>query len=112
MRHYFVNGLEFDQTDFVNVRNIANADAFEVSSNMPNPFNQQTSFNISLTETSHVTIDVINALGTSVATLDKGNLVAGSHKIIIDGTDLASGLYFYTVKAGNNSVTKKMMVKK
>lgn len=112
MRHYFVNGLEFDQTDFVNVKNIAKADGFEVSSNMPNPFNQQTSFNISLTETSHVTIDVINALGTSVATLDKGNLVAGSHKIMLDATDLASGLYFYTVKAGNNSVTKKMMVKK
>lgn len=112
MRHYFVNGLEFDQADFVNVKNIAKADGFEVSSNMPNPFNQQTSFNISLTETSHVTIDVINALGTSVATLDKGNLVAGSHKIMLDATDLASGLYFYTVKAGNNSVTKKMMVKK
>lgn len=112
MRHFFVNGLEFDQADFVNVKSIGNAEGFDVSANMPNPFNQQTSFNVNLTETAHVTVDIINTLGTAVATLDKGNLVAGSHKIVIDGSDLASGLYFYTVKAGNKSVTKKMMVKK
>lgn len=112
MRHYFVNGLEFDQVDFVNVKDITKAEGFEVSNVMPNPFNQQTAFNINLTAGAHVTVDIINALGTTVATLDKGNLVAGSHKITIDGTDLASGLYFYTVKAGNNNVTRKMMVKK
>jgi hypothetical protein len=112
MRHFFVNGLEFDQTDFVNVKNIGKAEGFDVSGNNPNPFDQQTSFNVSLTETAHVTVDVINTLGTTVANFDKGNLIAGSHKIVIDGTDLASGLYFYTVKAGNKSVTRKMMVKK
>jgi hypothetical protein len=112
MRHYFVNGLEFDQADFVNVKNIDKSEGFDVSVNAPNPFNQQTSFNVSLTESSKVTVDIVNTLGTTVATLDKGNLVAGSHKIVIDGTDLASGLYFYTVKAGNKSVTRKMMVKK
>jgi hypothetical protein len=112
MKHYFVSGLEFDQADFVNIKNIGNAESFNVSGNIPNPFNQQTSFNISLTEAAHVTVDIINTLGTAVATMDKGNLVAGSHNIVIDGTDLASGLYFYTVKAGNKSVTRKMMVKK
>ncbi|HRG58723.1 MAG TPA: T9SS type A sorting domain-containing protein [Bacteroidia bacterium] len=112
MRHFFVNGLEFDQSEFVNVKNIGSAEGFDVSANMPNPFNQQTAFNINLTETAHVTVDIVNTLGTTVATLDKGNLVAGSHKVVIDGTDLASGLYFYTVKAGNKSVTRKMMVKK
>jgi hypothetical protein len=112
IRHFFVNGLEFDQTDFVNVKNIGKAEGFDVSGNNPNPFDQQTSFNVSLTETAHVTVDVINTLGTTVANFDKGNLIAGSHKIVIDGTDLASGLYFYTVKAGNKSVTRKMMVKK
>jgi hypothetical protein len=39
-------------------------------------------------------------------------MMAGSHRVNIDGSDLASGLYFYTVKAGNKSVTRKMMVKK
>lgn len=114
MRHYFVNGLEFDQTEFVvdAIKDNGKAEAFEVSGNMPNPFNQQTSFNISLTETAHVTVDVINTLGTTVATFDKGNLATGSHKIAIDGSNLSSGIYFYTVKAGNNSVTRKMMVKK
>lgn len=112
MRHYFVNGLEFDQVDFVNVKNVGKAEGFDVSVNAPNPFNQQTSFNVSLTESSRVTVDIVNTLGTTVATLDKGNLVAGTHKIVIDGTDLASGLYFYTVKAGNKSVTRKMIVKK
>lgn len=112
MRHYFVNGLEFDQSEFVGVKNIDKAAGFDVSPNTPNPFNLQTTFNISLTETAHVTVDIINTLGTTVATLDKGNLTAGAHKVSFDGTDLASGLYFYTVKAGNKSVTRKMMVKK
>ena len=112
MRHFYVDGIEFDQTEFVNVKNIDKAAGFDVTGNTPNPFNQQTTFNISLTETAHVTVDIINTLGTTVATMDKGNLVAGSHKLTIDGSDLASGLYFYTVKAGNKSVTRKMMVKK
>jgi hypothetical protein len=112
MRHFYVDGIEFDQTEFVNVKNIDKAAGFDVTGNTPNPFNQQTTFNISLTETAHVTVEIINTLGTTVATMDKGTLVAGSHKIAIDGTDLASGLYFYTVKAGNKSVTRKMMVKK
>jgi hypothetical protein len=112
MRHFYVDGIEFDQTEFVNVKNIDKAAGFDVTGNTPNPFNQQTTFNISLTETAQVTVDIINTLGTTVATMDKGNLVAGSHKLTIDGSDLASGLYFYTVKAGNKSVTRKMMVKK
>lgn len=112
MRHFFVEGLEFDQADFVNVKSLGKAEGFDVTNNVPNPFNQQTTFNISLTENANVTVDVINTLGTTVATFDKGNLMAGSHKIVIDGSDLASGLYFYTVKAGNKSVTRKMMVKK
>jgi hypothetical protein len=112
MRHFFVDGLEFDQSEFVSVKNIDKAAGFDVSTNTPNPFNLQTSFNISLTETAHVTVDIINTLGTTVATFDKGNLTAGAHKVSIDGTDLASGLYFYTVKAGSKSVTRKMMVKK
>jgi flagellar hook assembly protein FlgD len=96
----------------VSVKNIGKAEGFDVSANAPNPFNVQTSFNLSLTESAHVTIDVVNTLGTTVATFDKGIMMAGTHKVSIDGSDLASGLYFYTVKAGNKSVTRKMMVKK
>jgi hypothetical protein len=114
MRHYFVSGIEFDQSEFVvdGTTELAKVDAFEVSNNVPNPFNQQTLFNIKLTETAHVTIDIINTLGTTVASFDKGNLSMGMHKVAIDGSDLASGIYFYTVKAGNNSVSRKMMVRK
>lgn len=112
MKHFFVSGIEFDQSEFVSVRSIGKAEGFDVSGNAPNPFDLQTSFNLSLTETAHVTIDIVNTLGTTVATFDKGNMMAGSHRVNIDGSDLASGLYFYTVKAGNKSVTRKMMVKK
>ncbi len=112
MRHYFVSGIEFDQADFVNVKNIGKADAFEVSANIPNPFSQLTSFYINLTQSSNVTIDIYNTLGTKVVSYNKGNLTAGKHTITIDGSDLASGLYFYTVNSGGKSVTRKMIVKK
>lgn len=112
MRHYFVSGLEFDQADFVSVKNLNKDNGFEVTNNVPNPFSQQTTFSINLTENAPVTVSIVNMLGTTVATYDKGNMTSGSHTITIDATNLASGLYFYNVKAGNNSITQKMVVKK
>lgn len=111
MTHYFVSGLEFDQADFVGVKSISKSNGFEVTTNVPNPFDAQTSFNVSLTESSNVTVDIVNMLGAKVASFNKGNFAAGTHRVVIDGTDLTSGLYFYTVNAGGQSVTRKMIKK-
>ena len=110
--HNFVKGIEFMDADFVinpgfatKVNNIAT-----VSQNRPNPFTGYTTIDIKLTESSNVTIEVMSVTGQKVMNLNNGRLNAGSHTFQIDGSQLSAGLYFYTVRAGNSSVTKKMIV--
>jgi len=110
--HNFVKGVEFTDADFITnpgfatqVNNIAT-----VSQNRPNPFNGYTTIDVNLTESSNVVIEVLNVTGQKVMELNNGTLNAGSHTFRIDGSQLSSGVYFYTVHAGNSSVTKKMIV--
>jgi hypothetical protein len=110
--HNFVKGIEFTDADFVTnpgfatqVNNIAT-----VSQNRPNPFNGYTTIDVTLTESSNVVIEVLNITGQKVMELNNGTLNAGSHTFRIDGSQLSSGVYFYTVHAGNSSLTKKMIV--
>lgn len=81
-----------------------------VSQNFPNPFSGMTEVTISLDRRTTLSLDVYNLVGQKVYGVDKGNVSAGFHGITIDGSKLGSGIYFYTVTAGNHSVTKKMIV--
>ncbi|MFA5782450.1 MAG: T9SS type A sorting domain-containing protein, partial [Bacteroidales bacterium] len=81
-----------------------------VSQNYPNPFNGTTNVVVSLSKTSELSMTVVNLIGQKVAEINKGVVSAGSYNLTIDGSKLNSGIYFYTVKAGNNSVTDKMIV--
>jgi len=110
--HNFVKGIEFVEADFVinpgfttTIDNIAS-----VSQNRPNPFNGNTSIDVNLTQASDVVIEVMNITGQKVMVLNNGRLNAGTHTFQINGSQLSSGVYFYTVHAGNSSVTKKMIV--
>jgi hypothetical protein len=85
---------------------------FELSQNYPNPFNPTTYFNVSLPKASDVKIVVYNTLGQKVNTLFNGNLSAGVHKIKFDGSQLASGIYFYHIEAGKFTAVKKMVLVK
>jgi TctA family transporter len=59
-----------------------------------------------------VTLKVYNILGQVVATLVNQNQVAGNYNVSFDASRLASGVYFYSIKAGNFSEVKKMMLLK
>lgn len=83
-----------------------------LNQNFPNPFNPTTQIRFELTQASEVTLDVHNALGQKVATLVNGTVQAGSYSIQFDGAGLSSGVYFYTLQAGDISQTKKMMLVK
>jgi hypothetical protein len=85
---------------------------FNLEQNYPNPFNPGTSINYTLAEKSNVTLKVYDVLGKEVATLVNANQDAGKHSISFDGSDLASGLYIYTLNAGNYTSSKKMMLLK
>lgn len=78
--------------------------------NFPNPFNSNTNISFDLVEENTVNLVVYNAMGQEVATLLNEVVGAGRHTTLFDASNLTTGLYFYTVKIGNEfSATKKML---
>ena len=85
--------------------------------NYPNPFNPSTTIQFSLQENSNVSLEVYDILGRKVSTLTSGELPAGNHTILWNGTNdngeaMASGVYFYRLSGENFNQTKKMILMK
>ena len=83
--------------------------------NHPNPFVLKTDVSFRLGREENVSIVVLDVQGRLVKTLAAGVFPAGEHRVSWDGRDanraeMASGMYFYRIKAGESSETKKMML--
>jgi hypothetical protein len=76
--------------------------------NYPNPFNAQTTINFNLPEAGAVNLSVYNLMGQKVVTLIDSELPAGEHSVIWDGSNAASGVYFYKLQIGDEVTTRKM----
>jgi hypothetical protein len=87
---------------------------YALHQNYPNPFNPSTKIAFDLVDNNPVTLTVYNATGQVVAKLlDGENYMKGRHSITFNSGNLTSGLYFYTVKIGNEfTATKKMLLVK
>jgi len=121
---WFGVGLFGTVTDVQEEEQIPNG--FYLSQNYPNPFNPSTvisyqiaPLNLPQGETSvHVTLIVYDVLGKEIAALVDGYQSPGVYKVTFDGrqtnggSQLTSGIYFYMLKAGNNVMTKKMLLLK
>lgn len=88
---------------------------FQLLQNAPNPFNQRTIFSFSLSQPQSVRLEIFNSLGRRVATLIDRRLVAGNHELSWNGSDhtgvqLPSGLYFYRLKNGASTATRKLTI--
>ena len=85
---------------------------FDLEQNYPNPFNPSTKINYTLAERSIVTLKVYDVLGNEVATIVNTTQEAGKHSVNFDASQLSSGLYIYTIKTGNFTSSRKMMLLK
>ena len=96
------------------VKDVASMDAknFRLYQNYPNPFNPSTTINFSLPVDGNVVLKVYNVLGKEVATLLNGFEKAGGKEVSFNASNLPSGMYIYTIKSGNFSASKKMMLLK
>ncbi len=83
---------------------------FTLQQNYPNPFNPSTTIRYGLPSRAHVILSVSNALGQQVALLEDGEQEAGYHEVKFDGTDLASGVYFYRLQAGSYARSMKLLL--
>ena len=85
---------------------------FSLDQNYPNPFNPVTKIRYTLANEIQVNLVVYDILGRKVATLVNEEQKAGSYNVQFDAHNLASGVYFYRIKAGNFSRVNKMMLLK
>jgi parallel beta-helix repeat protein len=85
---------------------------FSLSQNYPNPFNPLTKINYSLPQGTKVSIKIFDVLGKLVKELVNEYKDAGSYTVTFDGSNFASGVYFYKIEAGKFVDTKKMVLVK
>jgi hypothetical protein len=85
---------------------------FKLRGNYPNPFNPLTNIDYEVRERAHVTIAVYDVYGRHVRTLVNAEREPGVYQVKFDATGLASSEYFYQMKAGSYSETRRMMVLK
>jgi len=83
--------------------------SISVSGVSPNPASGQTVFNINCYKSLTANIQITNLVGQNIKTLSR-NLNVGNNEITLDISDLKSGIYFITIEAGGQTLTKKMMV--
>jgi hypothetical protein len=84
--------------------------AFSLGQNYPNPFNPTTMIRYTLAAPSDVRLTVYDMLGREVTTLVNERKEAGAYDVRFDASSLASGLYFYRLKAGAFVETRKLLL--
>ena len=108
------NGAFVAHTD---VDNLLKPGVTELTGNYPNPFNPTTTISFSIEEAGHVSINIYNMKGQLVKTLKNEHLDAAYHTAVWNGKDnsnkiVSSGIYFYKMRSGKYTSTKKMILMK
>jgi len=109
-----ISNANFTITNLVGIGNTVSAPlTFNLSQNYPNPFNPSTMINFTIPKMSNVSLKVYDMRGNLVADLIRGEVrTEGNYSYEFDGSQLASGMYFYKIEAGAFSETKKMILMK
>lgn len=85
---------------------------FSLGQNCPNPFNPVTTITFAVPEPARVTLTLYDVAGREVRTLTDGECDAGYHRVVLDGTGLASGVYFCRMVSGSFEESKKLILLK
>ena len=113
--HYRLKQLDFDGSfEYSNVLEVEvnTPVSFSLSQNYPNPFNPSTNIEYRIPEDGFVSLYIYNSLGQQVLTLVNEHQSAGNHSSIFSANNLPSGLYFYELRSGVFTETRKMLLLK
>jgi hypothetical protein len=97
----FLTGIE---------NNESNSSGLEVKQNFPNPASSISYISVNTNESTNLNLKITTITGQVVYEINKGKVNEGNHLLKFDVTNLSTGVYYYTVTAGESSVTKKMIV--
>jgi hypothetical protein len=92
--------------------NRGSINGLDLRQNSPNPFRQSTTISYNLPDDGLVSLKVYNVIGNEVATLVNSNQSRGSHTIQFNADGLTSGVYYYTLRFGDQVKSNKMFVVK
>ena len=85
---------------------------YSLGSNYPNPFNNTTKFAFSLPVNGNVSLKVYDIQGQEVANLADGWIGAGTYEVSFDASGLTTGVYVYSLTAGDFTASGKMVLMK
>ena len=85
---------------------------FRLHQNYPNPFNLTTTFSFDLPSPSFVTVKIYDTIGREIATIISEELSSGTHRRRWDAEGMATGIYFYQLRSGSVTETKKLVLLK
>ncbi|MBT8377955.1 MAG: aryl-sulfate sulfotransferase, partial [Ignavibacteria bacterium] len=98
------------ETNIVNeVEESTETYSYSLSQNYPNPFNSSTKINFSVHQESNVNLSIYNLLGELVSTLVNEQKKPGHYEYAFNASELPSGIYLYSIKAGSFMKIKKMV---
>jgi len=103
-----VNGMTFTSVE----RADTERSGFLLKQNYPNPFNSVTQIGFSLSDESQVLLKIFDIAGREIKRFDLGQKSAGSHVFSFDGSQLASGLYFYKIHTASSIASRKFILLK
>jgi hypothetical protein len=83
---------------------------FALSQNDPNPFSGETSISFTLPVPGHTVLKIYDSSGRVVRTLVDDQMNVGIHRVTWSNADATSGVYFYKLSSGDQSLTKKMVI--
>ncbi len=101
-------GITITPTTSVNTETEDKVSIFALSQNYPNPFNPTTTISYSVENAGPVTLSIYNLMGQKVAELVNESKAAGSYNVTWNAANAASGMYYYRLEAGGQSITRKM----
>ena len=90
--------------------NETSSNGITVKQNTPNPFSKQTTIAYELKDAAAVSFVITDIMGRTVSTFEQGIVSAGKNKFTLNTDGYANGVYFYTLKAGDKTITKKMII--
>jgi hypothetical protein len=85
---------------------------FVLLQNFPNPFNPSTTIQFGLPYDAMISLDLYDALGQHIATIEQGRREAGYHDVVVQNFGLSSGVYFYRLRAEGIVISRKLIVLK
>jgi spore coat protein A len=87
-------------------------EGYSLEQNFPNPFGVETNIQFRIPDNMHVQLKLFNIAGQEISTLIDAEAPAGLNTVILSADNLKEGVYFYKLKAGKFSATKKLIIAK